>query len=142
MFPSASLGAPRASGWSVCARLAPLQAPDRPDGLASKPRLRSSRKCCLGLSWSCLTLPNGCRGCSEAACALKEAAWARSQAAKSLQKLVRANSATTSLRKNSASHLEFGMRLKSVVRNRSAEVLENHNSNVLLEMTIRSRMSL
>ena len=56
------------------------------------------------------------RACSGAACALETAAWASPKAARSLEKLVRASSATA--------------------------LLSNYCSKVLLEVTVRSHMSL
>ena len=74
-----------------------------------------ARKCCSGLIWSCLALPNADRACSEAACALKKAARARSKAAKALKKLVRVSSAAAFLRKSFSSQLDFGMRVKALL---------------------------
>ena len=65
--------------------------------------------------WSCLALPNADRACSEAACALKKAAWAPSKAAKALKKLVRVSSAAAFLGKSFSSQLDFGMRVKALL---------------------------
>ena len=77
---------------------------------------KCTRKWCSGLPRSCLTLPNAARAYSGAACALETAACASPKAARSLEKLVRASSATA--------------------------LLSNYCSKVLLEVTVRSHMSL
>ena len=88
--------------------------PERPSVSLRSPK--SSRKCWSGLLRSCLTLSNAARACSGAACALETAACASPKAARSLEKLVRASSATA--------------------------LLSNYCSKVLLEVTVRSHMSL
>ena len=87
---------------------------------------KCARKWCSGLLRSCLTLPNAARACSGAACALETAAWAGPKAARSLEKLVRASSATALLSNSCADHHEFGMGLKF---------------NVLLEIVVRKGSS-
>ena len=103
---------------------------------------KCARKWCSGLLRSCLTLPNAARACSGAACALETAAWAGPKAARSLEKLVRASSATALLSNSFADHHEFGMGLKFnvlleiVVRKGSSEItIRRYCSKLLFEVT-------
>ena len=100
------------------------------------------RSFCWGQLRSCLALPVAARACSGAACALETAAWAGPKAARSLEKLVRASSATALLSNSFADHHEFGMGLKFnvlleiIVRKSSAEITtRRYCSKLLFEVT-------
>ena len=138
---SGQLGASGALGWSVCACSGLLRPPEMPRGLASEPQVRSkvllgpapelpfAPKCCSGLLRSRLCTQKGCSG------SLQRCQVAR----KGCPSQLRSRICSKKLFKSSfIRHV-----LASAARNRRSNILlGNHRLNVLLEIIVRSHMSL